>query len=95
MSIEIYGIDPLPSFKLKVKDWPATLTYFIQEMLKKNFLATDKCYANYKHDYKLIKKYEKACSEVFLKISKLNRLNKIRENLRSPVKLMGFKRLTN
>ena len=95
MSIEIYGIDPLPSFKLKVKDWPATLTYFIQEMLKKNFLATDKCYANYKHDYKLVKKYEKACSEVFLKISKLNRLNKIRENLRSPVKLMGFKRLTN
>ena len=46
---------------------------------------------NYKHDYKLIKKYEKACSEVFLKISKLNRLNKIRENLRGPVKLMGFK----
>ena len=95
LDIEINGIDPLPTFKLKVKDWPATLTYFIQEMLKKNFLATDKCYANYKHDNILITKYEKACSSVFLDIAKLNKKNKIRENLKSPVKLMGFKRLTN
>ena len=63
LDIEINGIDPLPTFKLKVKNWPATLTYFIQEMLKKNFLATDKCYANYKHDNILITKYEKACSK--------------------------------
>lgn len=95
LNIEINGIDPLPTFKLKVRDWPATLTYFIQEMLKKNFLATDKCYANYRHDDDLIKKYEKACSRVFLDIAKLNKKNKIRENLKSPVKLMGFKRLTN
>ena len=26
-------------FKLKTKNWPATLTFFIQEMLKKGFLA--------------------------------------------------------
>ena len=43
----------------------------------------------------LITKYEKACSSVFLDIAKLNKKNKIRENLKSPVKLMGFKRLTN
>tara|TARA_Y100000590_G_scaffold213372_1_gene241814 strand:- start:78483 stop:79814 length:1332 start_codon:yes stop_codon:yes gene_type:complete len=95
LDIEINGIDPLPTFKLVVKDWPATLTFFIQEMLKNKFLATDKCYANYKHDNNLIKKYEKACLKVFQKIYKLNKSNNIRKNLESPIKLMGFKRLTN
>ena len=95
LDIEINGIDPLPTFKLNVNDWPATLTYFIQEMLKNKFLATDKCYANYKHDNNLIKKYEKACFKVFQKIYKLDKSNSIKKNLESPVKLMGFKRLTN
>ena len=35
LDIEINGIDPLPTFKLVVKDWPATLTFFIQENVKK------------------------------------------------------------
>ena len=95
LNVEINGIDPLPTFKLIVKDWPATLTYFIQEMLKNKFLATDKCYANYKHDDNLIKKYEKACLKVFQKIYKLNKSNTIKKNLEGPIKLMGFKRLTN
>ena len=46
LDIEIFGIDPLASFKLKCKNWPITITYFNQEMLKQNILASERCYAN-------------------------------------------------
>ena len=94
LKITISGIDPLPTFKLHVKDWPATLTFFIQEMLKKGFLATDKCYANLKHSSKLIKLYEKNVKEIFLLIKDLEEKNLIHKKLDGPIKTMNFKRLT-
>ena len=94
IEITVNGIDPLPTFKLNVKDWPATLTFFIQEMLKRGFLASDKCYANLKHTSKLIKLYEKNVYEVFKLIKKLENKNLIKKNLDGPIKTMGFKRLT-
>ena len=50
-------------------------------MLKKNFLASDRCYANYKHDEKSLLKYEKACSEIFSEISYLNRKKQLENAL--------------
>ena len=94
LNIEVNGIDPLPTFKIHLSDWPAGITYFIQEMLKKNYLASEKCYANYKHSEILMKKYENACHEVFYKISKLEKNNKLKKSLEGPVKQMDFKRLT-
>ncbi len=95
LEIEIFGIDPLASFKIKSKNWPAVLTYFIQEMLKLKILTTDKCYANYKHDDKALKIYEKACFKVFKKISKIiNNRGEILDELEGPPKEMGFNRLT-
>ena len=35
LDIKIQGINPLATFKLNTKDWPSTITYFNQEMLKK------------------------------------------------------------
>ena len=58
LEITTSGIDPLATFKLNTRNWPATLTFFIQEMLKNKILAQDKCYTNYKHDKKDLKKYE-------------------------------------
>ena len=66
-----------------------------QEMLEKKFLATNSCYANYRHDTILMKKYELACQEIFNKIAKLEKTNKLKKSLKGPVKLMGFKRLTS
>ena len=94
LGITVNGIDPLPTFKLHVKDWPATLTFFIQEMLKRGFLATDKCYANFKHTSSLIKLYEKNVQDVFLLIKVLDDKNLIKKKLEGPVKTMNFKRLT-
>ena len=95
LNINIKGIDPLANFNLEVKDWPVALTFFIQEMLKKNFLASEKCYANYRHNDELLKKYEKACFEVFEKISKYNKLNNLKYKLEGPVKQMNFERLND
>ena len=95
IDINITGIDPLATFELNINDWPAGITYFIQEMLKKNFLALNKCYANYMHLDKLINKYKEACFETFYEISKLNKKNILRKSLESPVKLIGFKVIKN
>jgi len=94
LEIEIFGIDPLASFKIKCENWPAVLTYFIQEMLKFNILTTDKCYANYRHDKKALKIYEKACFKVFKKISNIQKYGRILDELDGPPKEMGFNRLT-
>lgn len=95
LKIKIYGIDPLANFKLIVNDWPATITYFIQEMLKRGFLASEKCYANYMHTPKLLKKYKIACNEIFKNIAVFDKLKNIREQLDGPVKQMDFGRLTS
>lgn len=94
LDIEIKGIDPLATFRLNTKtDWPVTITYFIQEMLKKNILASDRCYANYRHSDDKLRKYEKACFEVFRKISYLDAKNEIKKHLKGPIKTMDFGRL--
>ncbi len=94
LEIEISGINPLATFKLKTKNWPATITFFIQEMLKKNILASDRCYANLKHDEKSIKKYRNACEKIFQNIYYLEKKGILEKKLEGPIKQMGFKRLT-
>ena len=92
LEIDIKGIDPLANFKIKNLDWPITLTFFIQEMLKKGIIASDRCYANYKHSPDLLNKYKHACFEIFKRIANLENTNNIKKNLDGPIKQMGFKR---
>ena len=53
-----------------------------------------RCYANFKHDEKSIRKYKNACEEIFQKIYKLEKKGTLEKKLEGPVKQMGFKRLT-
>jgi len=92
LEIDIKGIDPLANFKIKNLDWPIVLTFFIQEMLKKGIIASDRCYANYKHSPDLLNKYKNACLEIFQRITNLENTNSIKKNLDGPIKQMGFKR---
>ena len=95
LKIKVEGIDPLASFSLNYKNWPAILTYFIQEMLLKHrIIASSRCYANLMHKDKEIKKYEKAIDDVFSKIKTHIQNNTIEKSLRGPIKQMGFNRLT-
>ena len=95
LDIDIKGINPLASFKLITKNWPATLTFYIQEMLKYNILASDRCYANFKHDNKSLQIYKSACEKVFEKIAKLEKKGRIENSLDGPIKQMGFNRHTD
>ena len=94
LEISIKGINPLATFKLNTRDWPSTITYFNQEMLKKNILASDRCYANLMHKDKSLRIYQKACESVFKKIAYYEKKGKLNKMLDGPVKQMGFKRLT-
>ena len=94
LEIEIFGIDPLASFKLKCKNWPIAITYFNQEMLKKKILASDRCYANLCHTDKVLDVYDKACDKVFEKIAMYESKGLLKKKLEGPIKQMGFKRLT-
>ena len=46
------------------------------------------------HTNKLIRKYEKACNEVFEKISFYNKQGNLKDQLDGPIKQMDFSRLT-
>ena len=96
LRLEISGINPLSSFKIingKKNDWPIIITYFIQEMLKENILASDRCYSNYRQTEEALGKYEKACKKVFGKISYHLKKRNLSQQLEGPIKQMGFKRL--
>ena len=94
MDIEINGILPLSSFKIKHEEWPAIITYFIQEMLKKGILASDRCYSNYCQNTKSLKVYEESCLKIFDKVSKFLLQGNLKKKIEGPIKQMGFKRLT-
>ena len=75
--------------------FPITITYFNQEMLKQNILASDRCYANLCHTDKVLVKYDKACDKVFKKIAKYEAKGLLKKKLEGPIKQMSFSRLTD
>ena len=97
LKIKIDGILPLSSFKIETQnkdDWPIIITYFIQEMLKRKILASDRCYSNYCQSEKLLDIYKKACRDIFKNISFYLSEGTLKKQLDGPIKQMGFKRLT-
>ena len=66
---------------------------FYSRNVKKKILASDRCYANYSHSNSKLKLYEKACFEVFEKISYFDKKRQIKKQLESKVKTMDFGRL--
>ena len=65
------------------------LTFFMQEMLKKNFLTSASVYISYSHKKKIVEKYLLECDKVFKEISFLLKTNKLEKkiniNVRSDV----------
>jgi len=97
LKINTSGILPLSSFKIETQnknDWPVVITYFIQEMLKRKILASDRCYSNYCQSDELLNIYKKACRDIFKNISLNLSKGTLEEKLDGPVKQMGFKRLS-
>lgn len=94
LKIEISGIFPLSSFKIMHDKWPIIITFFIQEMLKKRILASDRCYSNSCQSEKYLNIYNQSCNDVFFNISKFLKEDNLESKLEGPIKQMGFYRLT-
>ena len=91
IEIEIFGKDSIPQFKFKNSN-QIYKTYFTQEMLKKNFLATNTVYVSIAHKQQVLKKYYKTLDQVFNKISK-NNLKKIKSNIMGEIAHTEINRL--
>ncbi len=93
LDINFSGLPSLLSFKLVVPDWPAVLTYYIQEMLERGFLASDRVYANLAHTDDKLHLFSVSCADIFKNISRLVELGEIHKHLKGPVKQMGIARV--
>lgn len=70
-------------------------TIFIQEMLRRGFLANTSIYLSYGHKESHIKIYVKACDQVFKVIKQAIDEKKLKNLLGGPIAQTGFKRLVN
>lgn len=95
LGINIVGMPSLLTFKLGVDDWPAALTFYIQEMLKKGFLASDRVYANIAHTQDKLDEFASATQSVFSNLSVAIKNNSLRDKLDGPVKQMGISKVNS
>jgi|TARA_B100001059_G_C17776601_1_gene551646 glutamate-1-semialdehyde 2,1-aminomutase len=92
IKISISGQDSIPCLKFEYKNNPEILTYFTQEMLKKNFLAGSQVATTNAYNNKIIDKYLNEVDKVFKKINLCLKKNKF--TLKGKIKDSTFKRLT-
>ena len=94
LDISTYGLDAIPSFSFNYKNNKVISTYFIQEMLKRGFLASTTIAITNSYNRKIIKNYLNNVNKVFAKISKVIKSKKFFK-LNGPIKHSTFKRLTS
>ena len=93
LDIKISGVLPLLIFAFPGPDAQVAKTVFVQEMLKRGFLASNLFYASYAHTPAHVRAYGKAVDEVFGIIAKAIKAGKLRALLKGPVAHTGFQRL--
>ena len=94
LKINIQGIDSLPSFLIVSNDWQKYKTLISQELLKNKILGSNVFYPSIKHTDKILKKYFKYMDKIFTLIALCEKKKiDIKNILKSPVAISGFKRL--
>ena len=93
INLSIFGLDALPAFSIKSKNWIKYKTYISQEMLKNNILASNLVFVSISHHQKEIKRYIKNLDNIFKKIKQFEDGLNIDNYLSSPTCHTGFKRL--
>ena len=94
LEIDIGGIKPIPYFSIKSQNFLKYKTFITQEMLKRNFLASNIVFLSTAHDDFILKKYEFNLDKIFAKIQEFEDGEDINNFLDGPVCHDGFKRLT-
>ena len=94
INLRVFGIDPMPHFEFDYQNMELGLkTYFTQEMLKKNYLASNGVYLSYSHSTEDINEYLEQVDSVFKSVREIISNNNLKANLEGPVAQTGFKRL--
>jgi glutamate-1-semialdehyde 2,1-aminomutase len=94
LDLDITDYKPLITFKLKYgPDNAALYTLFIQEMLKKGYLATNSIYVSYAHNPDIVEKYLSDVDSVFGYLAEAIDKNSILSKLETSIKEESFKRL--
>lgn len=94
LKIKINGIPSLSSFTFESKKNQEYKTLITQEMLKKNFLASNAIYPCLSHDNKnLLKKYIFSLDKIFYKISLCEKGDDVSKYLKFNTSIKDFKRL--
>ncbi len=94
LDIEIIGPNVLITFALKYKNSQEIKTLFVQEMLKRGYLAGLTVYVSFSHKKSHVVKYLKVVDEVFGILKKAIDTNSVYKLLEGPVAHAGFYRLT-
>ncbi|MBF0523096.1 MAG: aminotransferase class III-fold pyridoxal phosphate-dependent enzyme [Candidatus Omnitrophica bacterium] len=94
LKIKISGIYPLSHFAFDDADQPIMKAYFIQEMLKEGYLASNLFYSMFAHTDKQVEGYLIAAEKIFKEMSELLARKKLSSALKGQPASSGFKRLT-
>ena len=96
IDIRVSNFLPLVTFSLQYDEQNNNiLTLFIQEMLRRGFIATSSVYVTYAHTDSILEMYETAIDEVFSILGDAIKNNKILDHLESNIRSDMFKRLTS
>ena len=93
LSIHVYGIHPMSYFAFEGPDAQAMMTFYVQEMLKHGFLASNRFYSNFSQKTDHVEKFGKAMSSVFRDIASLSRQCSLTAQLTGGISRPGFHRL--
>ena len=94
LKLEVTDYKPLITMKLGYgDDNPAIVTLFIQEMLKRGYLAATSVYVSQAHTMRIVEDYLMAADEVFSLIAKAINSDTVKSKLETRVKSETFKRL--
>ena len=94
LNISVIGPAPLVSMSFNYPNDLELKTLFVQEMLKRGYLASLSVYVSYAHQEEHVRDYLAKIDEVFGLIKAASDSNKVVEMLEGPVAHKGFKRLT-
>jgi glutamate-1-semialdehyde aminotransferase len=93
LPVTVTGIPPLAGFSIQDPDAAALTTLFIQEMLSRGFLASDRFYPTVRHTEEHVSAYLQAVESAFTLVAEARAAGDVRARLKGPVKHTGFARL--
>lgn len=95
LNVKVEGIHPLVHFSILGKENTLVYkTFFVQEMLKRGYIASNAFYTSYAHSQELIKEYLENVDDVYRMIAEINRKDETVESyLEGSVCHSGFGRL--